>query len=127
HPTKPQDIVVITFELNSEIYCASYEWLKTTKFKNAVDQFMIKEGLFVHQAKCAICKEYIREQGIINGCPHAFCFECILEWSKVSFLSTFLNVLYKVIMSFVSQELRHNRLELEVALLLCFFLFVLDQ
>ena len=32
---------------------------------------------------CVICLESIRYQGSLSVCSHSFCFECILEWSKV--------------------------------------------
>jgi hypothetical protein len=31
---------------------------------------------------CAICLDEIKEKGMISGCTHIFCYECILEWSK---------------------------------------------
>lgn len=32
--------------------------------------------------KCSICFELPTVRGIMSGCDHTFCFECILKWSK---------------------------------------------
>uniref|UniRef100_A0A8C5TLS3 RING-type E3 ubiquitin transferase n=1 Tax=Malurus cyaneus samueli TaxID=2593467 RepID=A0A8C5TLS3_9PASS len=31
---------------------------------------------------CAICLDVINDQVSISSCSHAFCFSCILEWSR---------------------------------------------
>ena len=38
--------------------------------------------------RCPICLNRFREQdlGTPEACDHAFCLECILEWSKVIYL-----------------------------------------
>lgn len=33
---------------------------------------------------CIICLETIKVRGEIDSCPHQFCFDCILKWSKVT-------------------------------------------
>lgn len=35
---------------------------------------------------CAICLEEVEEskRGVMDGCAHTFCFDCILEWSKIT-------------------------------------------
>ena len=36
---------------------------------------------------CAICLGHMRgDIGSPEGCDHNFCLECILEWSKVSYI-----------------------------------------
>lgn len=34
--------------------------------------------------ECTICMENISEKGSIDSCRHIFCFNCILNWSKVT-------------------------------------------
>ena len=34
-------------------------------------------------SKCSICLEEVACRGLLTACSHLFCFECILEWSKV--------------------------------------------
>lgn len=33
---------------------------------------------------CGICLDNVKERGVLNSCDHAFCFECIYQWSKTS-------------------------------------------
>jgi len=33
---------------------------------------------------CCICFEPVKTRGALNSCKHAFCFDCIYEWSKAS-------------------------------------------
>ena len=35
--------------------------------------------------KCAICLSKCHNKCFTDSCLHQFCFQCLLEWSKVSF------------------------------------------
>ncbi|XP_046388104.1 E3 ubiquitin-protein ligase Topors-like [Ischnura elegans] len=35
------------------------------------------------ELKCAICLGRLRNKSLIDSCFHEFCFECLVEWSKV--------------------------------------------
>lgn len=35
-------------------------------------------------AECTICLDSVKIAGGLDACPHIFCFDCILQWSKVT-------------------------------------------
>lgn len=45
---------------------------------------MVQTRLSAKLENCAICHEKSPTQGRLSGCGHSFCWDCILEWAKVS-------------------------------------------
>eukprot|EP01027_Heterolobosea_sp_BB2_P002247 GEZU01003361.1.p1 GENE.GEZU01003361.1~~GEZU01003361.1.p1 ORF type:complete len:176 (-),score=12.65 GEZU01003361.1:74-601(-) len=46
---------------------------------------------------CCICFDTIKEQGVLNSCPHAFCLDCISTWAKSSNVCPVCRVRYRTI------------------------------
>ena len=40
-------------------------------------------GTGTPDARCAVCLGEIEDRSFPKGCSHAFCFTCLVEWSKV--------------------------------------------
>lgn len=45
-----------------------------------------RDGASSPPPNCAICLGKINSKCFTDSCMHQFCFSCLLEWSKVSFL-----------------------------------------
>ncbi|CAM9478306.1 unnamed protein product, partial [Discosporangium mesarthrocarpum] len=45
---------------------------------------MLSARALARSVSCAICLESIRHRGVLDGCPHPFCFTCIVSWSEVT-------------------------------------------
>ena len=59
--------------------------VKTVDIVTAADaEAGVPDATIAEIEECTICMEIIKERGSIDSCRHTFCFQCILDWSKVT-------------------------------------------
>jgi len=80
HPQENKRVKIDNSNYNSSVNLSREDNDKINNIKSKEKQSNNKEYI----CKCAICLCDIKIPGILDGCNHKFCFECIYKWSNVN-------------------------------------------
>lgn len=61
--------------------------------------------------KCRICLSELANKCVINECKHEFCYECLLQWSKVSKQSYNISYFFILKIKFIDLEFYYKEID----------------